>query len=130
VPRVFICYRGADAKLAERLASELKTKGGHDVWLDRWEIEAGDSIVGRINEGLSGNIALILCVSSAGPSSWTESEWNSVFARKLNGETVKVLPALLTGREIPSFMRHIKFANLIDDWDAGVAALLKALARP
>jgi TIR domain len=56
---LFISHRGADAKEAERLATELRSRG-HQVWLDRWEIQTGDSIIEKIDDGLAGAMYLIL----------------------------------------------------------------------
>jgi hypothetical protein len=64
---LFLSHRGADAKEAERLALELRAKG-HQVWLDVWEIQIGDSIVGKIDDGLTGATYLILCYSNQGVS--------------------------------------------------------------
>jgi hypothetical protein len=50
-PAVFISHRGEDIALAERLATQLK-QFGFEVWLDKWDISIGDSIVGKINAGL------------------------------------------------------------------------------
>ena len=49
--KVFICHRGADTALAERLAAEIRAVG-HDVWLDLWKIGIGDSVVSEIDKGL------------------------------------------------------------------------------
>ena len=65
---VFISHRGADQDAAERLARELRNRG-HVVWLDTWKINIGDSIVERINDGLSGSSHLVLCYSDAGSTS-------------------------------------------------------------
>jgi TIR domain-containing protein len=124
---VFISHRGADTASAEKLATELRDKGRHQVWLDAWNINVGDSIVKRINEGLAGEIALILCLSSIGSSDWMDAEWMSALARQLNGEKVKLLPARLSGGVLPPILADRKYANLVADWDRGVTSLLKAL---
>jgi hypothetical protein len=124
---VFISHRSADAKEAERLANEL-VKAGHRVWLDRWKIDVGDSIVQRINEGLEGSTYLILCYSSSGVlSPWTGQEWMSFLAGQLNGKDAKLLPARLTGGEPPAILEGTKYADMVKDWDKGVADLLRAI---
>jgi TIR domain len=124
---LFISHRGADAQEAERLATELRTRG-HQVWLDRWEIQTGDSIVGKINQGLEGAAYLILCYSDQGVSApWMGREWMSALSRQLNGRDIKVLPVRLTGGEPPAILDDIRYADLGADWDSGVAELLAAL---
>jgi hypothetical protein len=124
---VFISYRSADAALAERLAEEVRA-AGHDVWLDQWEIGVGDSIIRKMNEGLSGAAYLVLCYSSQDVlAPWISAEWMSTLARQLNGEGVKILPVRLSGGKPPAILADVRYADLVMDWDGGVAELLRAI---
>lgn len=120
---VFISHRGVDQDAAERLATELRNRG-HVVWLDTWQINVGDSIVERVNEGLSDSSYLVLCYSGAGStSSWMSREWMSTLARQLNGAQVRLLPVRLTGDAPPAILADLKYADLVADWSSGVDAL-------
>ncbi len=55
----FLSYNHADSTVAEGLYAQLVLVGGQ-VWLDKWEIRAGDSIPGRLNEGLAAFNVLVL----------------------------------------------------------------------
>jgi len=89
---VFVSHRSADTLAVERLASALR-QHGHDVWLDVWQINVGDSIVERMNDGLSRSSYLIVCFSDAGSlAPWMGREWMSALARQLNGLPIRVLP--------------------------------------
>jgi hypothetical protein len=124
---VFVSHRGADAREAELLAAELRARG-HQVWLDAWEIGIGDSIVGKIDEGLEGAVHLVLCYSAAGSlSPWMSREWMSFLARQLDGAGVWLLPARLTGGTPPAILADMKYADLVADWAGGVAALCAAI---
>jgi hypothetical protein len=123
---VFISHRKADVTLAERLAQEIKA-AGHEVWFDDWKIDIGDSIVEKINQGLEGTAYLVLCYSSSGMSDWVNREWMSALARQLSGQSVKILPVLLSGGERPAILADIKYADLVKDWHNGVRDLLKAV---
>lgn len=126
-PAVFISHRGEDIALAERLATQLK-QFGFEVWLDKWDISIGDSIVGKINAGLENARYLILCYSEAGVlSPWMSREWMAALALQLNGYEVKVLPVRLSGGEPPAIMTDIKYADLVKDWNNGVAELLRTI---
>jgi hypothetical protein len=128
-PTVFISHRGEDIALAERLAAQVK-QAGFDVWLDRWNISIGDSIIGKINAGLENARYLILCYSEAGVlSPWMSREWMATLAQQLNGYEVKVLPVRLSGGKPPAIMADIKYADLVKDWDNGMVELLKAMGR-
>jgi hypothetical protein len=124
---VFISHRRADVVPAERLAEQLRA-AGHRVWFDEWEIGLGDSIVGRMNEGLEGASYLVLCYSADGVDApWIGREWLSALARQLQGQGVKILPVLLTGGRPPAILADIRHADLCADWDRGLAELLKAI---
>lgn len=123
---VFLSHRKADALVAERLAQELK-QAGHEVWFDEWKIGIGDSIVERIDEGLTQSAYLVLCYSASGMSDWVNREWQSALMRQLSGYGIKVLPVLLSGGQPPAILIDIKFADLVSDWDRGVQALLRAI---
>jgi hypothetical protein len=124
---LFISHRECDEMEAERLSVELHN-AGHKVWFDKWDVEIGDSIVERINEGLSDSAYLILCFSSSGVTSdWISREWMSSLARQLSKHDVKILPVRLTGGEPPAILADIAYADLVKDWNKGVAQLLKAI---
>lgn len=124
---VFISYRRNDAALAVRLAEEVRA-AGHRVWFDEWEIGLGDSIVGRMNEGLAGAAYVVVCYSSSGvESAWISREWLSTLARQLAGHGVKLLPVLLSGGEPPAILADLRYADLTADWRGGMAELLRAL---
>jgi TIR domain len=123
---VFVSHRKFDAAAAERLALEIE-RAGHSVWFDEWNIGIGDSIVGRISQGLVGLHYLILCCSSSGMSDWVDREWMSTLARQLSGHNVRVIPVLLTGGAPPAILADVRFADLVADWDRGVQALLRGL---
>jgi hypothetical protein len=125
---VFISYRGADGQQAERLAKEIQA-AGHDVWLDLWKINIGDSIVQRIDEGLAGTTFVVVCYSSAGVMSpWMSREWMSALSQQLSGKGVKLLPARLTGGEPPAILSDVRYADLVKNWDEGVKELLRVIS--
>ncbi|UCG88410.1 MAG: toll/interleukin-1 receptor domain-containing protein [Gemmatimonadota bacterium] len=124
---VFISHRGSDTQQAEQLANEIRSVG-HQVWLDVWNIDLGDSIVERINEGLEGATYVVVCYSSSGITSpWMSREWMSTLARQLSGHGVKILPVLLTGGDPPAILADLKYADLVSDWSQGVSELLRAM---
>jgi hypothetical protein len=123
---VFISHRRSDTEAAERLADALRA-AGHQVWFDEWEIRLGDSIVGKMNEGLTQSAYLVLCFSDAGVEApWISREWLSALAQQLNGAGVRILPVRLGGHA-PAILANIKAGDLTRDWDAGLAELLRAI---
>jgi hypothetical protein len=124
---VFISHRTSDGVEAERLAIDIRN-AGHQVWLDTWEINLGDSLIEQINDGLDGSVFVIVCYSLSGINvPWMGREWMSALGRQLNGQKVKLLPALLSGGQVPAILADIKYANLGKCWSHGVTELLEAL---
>lgn len=124
---VFISHRGADSQIAGDLAVELRG-AGHNVWLDEWKINLGDSVVQRINEGLEGATYVIVCYSSIGITSpWMGREWMSSLARQLEGYQVKLLPVLLNGGSPPAILADLKYADFSRDWRGGLNTLLQGI---
>src|SRR5438045_1161661 len=101
---IFISHRRSDVREARRLAEEVR-RAGHQVWFDEWEIDVGDSIIERMNQGLTGAGYVVVCCSSSGiEAPWMGREWLSALARQLDGHGVKILPVLLTGGAPPAFL--------------------------
>jgi hypothetical protein len=126
---VFISHRRADAAQAEKLAKAI-AGAGHKVCLDDWDINIGDSIVGRMQEGLEASAYLVLCYSSTGVMApWISREWMAALARQMNGLNVKLLPVVLTGGGPPAILSDIQYADLTADWDAGIKSLLRAITH-
>jgi hypothetical protein len=124
---VFISHRSNDLDKAEALAEDIRF-AGHTVWLDKWEISLGDSIVEKMNHGLEKLDYLVLCYSADGiESSWMSREWLSTLARQMEGVNIKILPVILSGGRPPAILSDIKYADLVKDWRKAVTELLSAI---
>lgn len=127
MPDVFVSHRNSDAAAALRLADGLR-RAGHNVWLDEWVINIGDSLVQRIDQGLQKASYLVLCYSDAGVMSpWISREWMSALARQLEGHNVRILPVMLSGSTAPAILADIYAADLRTDWDRGLTLLLRSI---
>lgn len=113
--------------MAASLASVLRA-AGHDVWLDEWNIAPGDSIVERIDTGLTTAVDVIVCFSATGENSpWMSREWMSALARKLNGIQLRIIPVKFAPSSGPAILADIKAIDLFTDWDMGLQQLLDTL---
>ncbi|HIP73979.1 MAG TPA: toll/interleukin-1 receptor domain-containing protein [Anaerolineae bacterium] len=130
VPHIFISYSHSDQTFAKKLAQDLQQKGGNKVWLDLWEIQIGDSIIEKIEEGIKESDFLVIVLSPKSVSSpWVKEELNSALTKQLNQQTIKVLPALIEDCEIPVFLSHRQYADFRpgSDYDKTITKLLKAV---
>jgi hypothetical protein len=127
---VFISYSHSDAKFAETLAANLFKTASTAVWIDRWELNVGDSLIQRIQEAIDKASALIVVLSKASvESEWCKKELTAGLMRELEEKKVLVLPALLEDCQIPLFLRDKKYADFRTDFDAGLRDIVSALAK-
>jgi hypothetical protein len=61
-PKVFISYSRDDADWASEFAEALRDQRV-DVWLDKWQLHAGDSLSDALEEGLRGSDAIVAILS-------------------------------------------------------------------
>jgi len=123
-PHAFICYSHQDASFVDELARDLSSKGV-GIWLDKREIMVGDSITGRISEGIGQNDYLIIVLSKASVGSeWVQRELNAALMKELQKRSVVVLPLLLEDCQIPPLIADKKYADFRRDHSVGLAELL------
>jgi TIR domain-containing protein len=85
---VFLSHNHRDKTLVVPLATQLRLMGA-DVWLDDWEIRAGDSIPGKVNEALSViDTAVIVWSEHAAVSRWVDAELATSLERHLGDGSV------------------------------------------
>ena len=123
----FISYAHEDKEFAEKIAGELR-KLGVDVWLDKWEIKAGDSLIEKIfMEGLAKcDVFLILISSSSINSKWVQEELNHAIIKKIEGLT-KIIPLVKEKSEIPPPLRVLKWVDLSEDFESSIREVVKSI---
>ncbi len=127
-PRVFISHSSQDKSFVEELAWDLR-RFGFDVWYDTWEIAVGDSIVDRIFEGLQASDTLIIVLSpNSVTSRWVKEELSTAVMRRISENDIRILPILLETCDIPTSLRHIRYADFRGNHEEALAQLLDSLA--
>jgi hypothetical protein len=129
MPTVFLSYSSRDKHFASRLYAEL-TASDVTVWLDEHEIQVGDDIRIRIEEGLgkADYFAVVLSGSSVG-SSWVQKELSAALTIEIKRNNPFILPILLEDIEVPALIAGKKHADFRTDHQSGLDALLKVLGR-
>ena len=73
---MFLSHNKADVEVARSVGAHLSI-ARLDVWFDEWVIKAGDSIPGRLNDGLLEFDTFLLPWSAqASHSEWVQQELN------------------------------------------------------
>lgn len=101
-----------------------------NVWLDRWELSVGDSLVERVQEAVDGASALLVILSKASiESEWCKKELSAGLLRELEERRVVVMPVLLEECSIPVFARGKMFADFRTDFDEGLSSIEEGIAK-
>lgn len=126
---VFISYSHQDRDFVDSLAHQLVA---HKVslWLDRWEMHVGDSIINRIQEAITSASALLIVLSkNSVDSQWVNKELNAGYIRELEENRVFVLPVKIDDCELPIFLRDKYYADMRKNPDDAFTDILEAIAR-
>jgi len=126
---VFISYSRQDKVFARNLATNLVQQKTH-VWLDDWEVSAGESLIEKIQSALQEASALVVVLSKASVESvWCKKEVVAGIQRELEEKKTLVIPALIEKCDIPLFLRDKKYADFRTDFDAGLSDVVEAVAK-
>jgi hypothetical protein len=112
--QAFLSYNHQDKDEARRLGGQL-TFAGARIWFDDWEVQAGDSIPGKVNEALASMDTLLLVWSeNANRSKWVRRELETAITRSTEEDGLRVIPVLLDGTPLPALLRPLKWVDLRD----------------
>jgi hypothetical protein len=116
----FLSHNRHDKSTARRLGAQLQLAGAY-VWFDDWEVRAGDSIPGKINEAFAAVDSLVLIWSAnAHRSTWVRAELESAITTAIEDHTFRVIAVRLDDTPLPALLRPLKWVDL-SDGDVGRA---------
>ncbi|MCH7754214.1 toll/interleukin-1 receptor domain-containing protein [candidate division KSB1 bacterium] len=88
------------------------------LWYDDWEIKIGDSIVQKINDGISYSDFLIVVLSGNSVSSkWVKEELNAATIKNIESKGAFILPVLLEKCKIPLLLADKKYADFTKSFE-------------
>ncbi len=113
--KIFLSHNSQDKPLARTLGGQL-TLAGAEVWFDEWEIRAGDSIPGRLNEGLSAfSVFVLLWSEHAAKSVWVRGELETAIARGMADPNTRIIPIVLDSTPLPTMLTRLRYIRLGDN---------------
>src|ERR1700730_6727033 len=120
---IFISYSHDDADFVETLARQLVRHKLY-IWLDKWELNVGDSLIQKIQGALHHTPGLIVALSKASVhSEWCKKALEGGLIRELEEKRVVVFPVVKDDCELPLFLRGKLFADFRKDCDRGFKSL-------
>ncbi len=125
---IFLSHNSADKPFVRKLASDIN-KNGHYAWVDMAEIKVGDSLIGKIEEGIMkcDYLGVVLSTNSI-KSEWVTREVRVALSQEICGRKVKVLPILLERVQLPLFLMDKRYADFTEE-DYYEKSLFLILAR-
>jgi hypothetical protein len=127
---IFLSHTGVDKPFVRRLREDLLERGVPRVWLDEAEIDIGDSLIAKIDEGmkLSRYIAVVLSKKSI-DAPWVKKELDLAMNREITSGEVVVLPLLYEECELPEFLKGKLYADFSkpEDYETVLGKLLRRL---
>lgn len=110
---IFISYNHKDQQPVDMVARQLEiTFGKNNIFYDRWSMQPGDSIIGKMNEGLEQYTTFFYFLSTNSlESNMVTREWQSALMSSINNE-LKFIPIRLDDCNPPAVMKDLVYIDL------------------
>lgn len=127
---IFLSHTGADKPFVRQLRKDLLEHSVPRVWVDEAEIDVGDSLTAKIEEGMKETryIGVVLSAKSI-DAPWVKKELDIALNREISSGEVVVLPLLYEKCKIPVFLEGKLYADFTssEDYANGLVKLLRRL---
>ena len=124
IGKVFISHSSADKDFVDRLVADL-VKRSIPVWYDKMDIAIGDSIPGRVNEGLADCRHFLIVMSpSSMNSKWVQEELNAGLVRQIANSGSFIVPLMIKSCDVPPLLAHRRYADFTESYEDGLRDLL------
>ncbi|WLG30192.1 toll/interleukin-1 receptor domain-containing protein [Pseudomonas lurida] len=113
MPTIFLSHNYQDKPVVEPVAIELrKIYGQESVFYDDWSIQPGDSIIGKMNEGLaSPDFFLFFVTENSLKSGMVGLEWQSALHQAAKGK-ITFVPVRVDGVALPAILMDKAYIDM------------------
>ncbi|MGK7892239.1 MAG: toll/interleukin-1 receptor domain-containing protein [Xenococcus sp. (in: cyanobacteria)] len=128
--KIFISYSSKDKDFVDRFAFDLISHG-LPVWLDSWELEAGDSLYKKIYGELEVSSYVITVISkNYNKSFWTSNEFRAVLANEERKERKIIIPIVIDSNSyVPLEIADRVYSNFTDKYDEKILEITRFFRR-
>jgi hypothetical protein len=128
--KIFISYNHHDQARATRLALELEQQRDIDVFIDHWDMSAGESLLDRIEKGIDESSFLIALLSpNSVESKWVRTELQYAFLREQHQQGMRIIPVVIEECKLPIHVAgrlHIDMRSA-SDWERSLQYLVNTI---
>lgn len=129
--KAFLSHSSKDKSLVQNVYEGLRPNA---AWLDKAEIEWGQSFLEKITAGIESASDFVLFWSSAAKeSTWVSLELNMAFIRMLNEKAIRLKVVLLDKTDLYLYLKPYHFLDVSDSVDPArdiLRQLVPALKEP
>ncbi|HYN61973.1 MAG TPA: toll/interleukin-1 receptor domain-containing protein [Rubrivivax sp.] len=127
--KLFLSYPSGQRDLAERLTFALEAEG-HEVFIDRSELKAGESFHQRLRESILGADAMVFLVTpdSVRPGSYALAELN-IAQQHWRRPSGRVLPVVVSPTPIAAMPPYLTAVTVLEPRGDAVAEIVAAVAQ-
>ena len=125
-----LSHTSDDKPFVRNLKKSLQDHGVKKVWLDEAEILIGDSLIKKIDEGLTKTRYIGVVLSSRSvKSNWVQKELEIAMNREISSGEVVVLPLVYQHCDLPPFLQGKLYADFSssEEYEASLKKLLRRL---
>lgn len=127
--KCFLSHNSRDKAIAESVGDRL-LRHGIDVWFDKWDVFAGDSLTTTIADGISrSDVFLIFLSSNSVRAPWVKEELKVALSRRRKDLNFLLIPVLLDYCEIPEFLQDDVFVDWRNEGNDPFAEILRSIKR-
>ena len=110
---IFISYNHNDEVLVDMVARRLEMEFGRsNIFYDKWSMQPGDSIIGKMNEGLEKVTTFFYFLSPCSlTSKMVTKEWQSALIKSIN-ENLKFVPVRIADCNPPAILIDALYIDL------------------
>jgi hypothetical protein len=125
---IFLSYTHSDTDIVDPVASAIgKHFGETNVFFDKWSISPGESIIGRMNEGLVKCTHFFLFMTEESMAkAFVSLEWHSALSQATSGGITRFVPIRASETKIPAILADLKY---IDMYNNAIEATVKAIIQ-
>lgn len=127
---IFLSHTSVDKPFVRKLRVDLLAHGVPRVWVDEAEIEIGDSLISKIDEGLKDCRFVGVVISEKSiDAPWVQKELEIAMNKEIAGREVVVLPLVYEKCEIPGFLQGKLYADFTNpaEYEEMLGKLLRRL---
>lgn len=128
--KIFISYNHKDGLIIDNVLQKLELEfGRNNIFYDKWSIQPGDSIIGKMNDGLSDFSVFFFFVSKNSlQSKMVSLEWQTALNRAINKD-LKFIAVKIDDCCIPTIISNLQYIDFYGEGFDDTVTKMKSVIK-